>query len=112
MLLSFSAVMPHRIPEVRLAEPPIASIAVLGGSDHARLVPRRHSLAERCARLTFFFLRSFSSSQTSLSHWRNLELALLRGHRIKRRPALLHVLATTFRASDLALLVFRKCQDF
>jgi hypothetical protein len=54
--------MPVRIAEVCLAEPAITLFAILGGDNHARLIPGRNALAEYAARLTFFFAWSFSSA--------------------------------------------------
>src|SRR2546425_8379559 len=47
--------MPVRIPEVRLAEPAVTPFAILGGRNHARLIPERNALAEYRGRLTFLF---------------------------------------------------------
>jgi hypothetical protein len=52
--------MPVRIAEVHLAEPAITLFAILGGDNHARLIPGRNALAEYPARLTYFFAGSFS----------------------------------------------------
>jgi hypothetical protein len=54
--------MPICIAEVCLAEPAITPFAILGGDNHARLIPGRNALAEYSARLTFFFAWSFSSA--------------------------------------------------
>jgi hypothetical protein len=54
--------MPVRIAEVCLAEPTITPFAILGGDNHARLIPERNDLAEYAAPLTFFFAWSFSSA--------------------------------------------------
>src|SRR5712664_4836663 len=54
--------MPVRIAEVCLAEPAITPFAMLGGDNHARLIPRRNALAEYPARLSFFFAWSYSSA--------------------------------------------------
>jgi hypothetical protein len=54
--------MPIRITEVFLAKPAITSFAILGGDNHARLIPGRNALAEYPARLAFFFAWSFSSA--------------------------------------------------
>src|SRR6266446_4713021 len=61
-LLFRCAGMPVRIAEVCLAEPAITPFAILGGDNHARLVPGRNALAEYPARLIFFFACSFSSA--------------------------------------------------
>jgi hypothetical protein len=45
-----------------LAEPAITPFAILGGDNHARLIPGRNALAEYPARLTFFFAWSVSSA--------------------------------------------------
>jgi len=100
---SLCAGMPVRIAEVRLAEPAITPFAILAGDNHARLIPRRKSLAEYRARLTFFFAWSFSSADV-MPRGSTL-LALLRGHCIEGCPALLYVLAFALRASYLTLLV-------
>ncbi len=54
--------MPVGIPEVCLAEPAITPFAILGGDNHARLIPGRNALAEYPARLIFSFAWSFSSA--------------------------------------------------
>src|SRR5438105_6492531 len=54
--------MPVRIAEVCLAEPAITPFAILGGDNHARLIPGRNALAEYPARLIFSFAWSFSSA--------------------------------------------------
>ncbi len=61
-LLFLCAGMPVRIAEVALAEPAITPFAILGGDNHARLIPGRNALAEYPARLTFFFAWSFPSA--------------------------------------------------
>jgi len=61
-LLFLCAVMPVRIAEVCLAEPAITPFAILGGDNHARLIPRRNALAEYSARLTFSFGWNFSNA--------------------------------------------------
>jgi hypothetical protein len=43
------------------AEPAITPFAILGGDNHARLIPGRNALAEYPARLAFFLAWSFSS---------------------------------------------------
>jgi hypothetical protein len=50
-LLFLCAGMPVRIAEVCLAEPAITAFAILGGDNHARLIPGRNALAEYPARL-------------------------------------------------------------
>src|SRR5712664_642620 len=80
--------MPVRIAEVCLAEPAITPFAILGGDNHARLIPGRNALTEYPARLTFFFAWSFSSadvipeaqltSSSSRSPHRKLPTAALR----------------------------------
>ena len=47
--------MPVRIPEVCLAEPAVTQFAILGGRNHARLIPERNAWAEYRGRLTFLF---------------------------------------------------------
>jgi hypothetical protein len=54
--------MPVRIAEVCLAEPATTAFAILGGNNHARLIPGGNPLAEYSARLTLFFAWSFRSS--------------------------------------------------
>jgi len=61
-LFFLCAGMPVRIAEVCLAEPAITPFAILGGDNHARLIPGRNALAEYAARLTFFFAWRFSSA--------------------------------------------------
>jgi hypothetical protein len=58
--------MPVRIAEVCLAEPAITPFAILGGDNHARLIPGRNALAEYAARLTFFFGWNFSNADVIL----------------------------------------------
>src|SRR5437879_8259951 len=64
--------MPVGIPEVCLAEPAITPFAILGGDNHARLIPGRNALAEYPARITLFFAWSFSCAdvipEAQLSH--------------------------------------------
>src|SRR5438445_4168185 len=38
--------MPVRIPEMRLAEPAVTPFAILGGRNHARLIPERNAWAD------------------------------------------------------------------
>jgi hypothetical protein len=54
--------MPVRIAEVCLAKPAFTPFAILGGDNHARLIPGRNALAEYPARLIFFFAWSYSSA--------------------------------------------------
>src|SRR5712664_3536373 len=88
-LLFRCAGMPVRIAEVCLAEPAITPFAILGGDNHARLIPGRNALAEYPARLTFFLAWSFSradvmipeaqlTSSSSRSPHRRLPTAALR----------------------------------
>src|SRR6266446_4145040 len=54
--------MPVWIAEGCLAEPAITPFAILGGDNHARLIPGGNALTEYPARLTFFLAWSFSSA--------------------------------------------------
>src|SRR5262250_2376292 len=47
--------MPARIPGVCWAEPAVTRFALLGGMNHARLIPERNALAEYRGRLSFLF---------------------------------------------------------
>ena len=93
-----------------LAEPATTLLAVLGGRNHARLIPERNALAEYRARLTLFLAWSFSSADV-IAETQTL-LTLLRGDRVEGCPPLLNVPAFAVRTDDPALLVLRKCQDF
>ena len=93
-----------------LAEPATTLLAVLGGRNHARLIPERNALAEYRARLTLFLPRRFSSADV-IAETQTL-LTLLRGDRVEGCPPLLNVPAFAVRTDDPALLVLRKCQDF
>src|SRR6266436_2039878 len=87
-LLFLCAGMPVRIAEVCLAKPAITPFAILGGDNHARLIPGRNALAEYPARLIFFLAWSFSgadvipeaqlTSSSSRSPHRRLPTAALR----------------------------------
>src|SRR5712664_3450947 len=110
-LLFLCAGMPVRIAEVYLAKPAITPFAILGGDDHARLIPGRNALTEYSARLTFCFAWTFSSADVIPEAQASL-LTLLRGHRIEGCPPLLYVLAFAVGADNLALLMLRDCQDF
>jgi len=46
--------MPVRIPEASLAEPAVTQFAIVGGRNHARLIPERNAWAEYRG-LTFLF---------------------------------------------------------
>jgi len=93
-----------------LAEPATTLLAVLGGRNHARLIPERNALAEYRARLTLFLPRRFSSADV-IAETQTL-LTLLRGDRVEGGPPLLNVPAFAVGTDDPALLVLRKCQDF
>src|SRR6266436_405922 len=80
-LLFLCAGMPVRIAEVCLAEPAITPFAILGGDNHARLIPGRNALAEYPARLTFFLPRSFSSEWIADTAERKFRVLRRRGRR-------------------------------
>ena len=109
-LLLLNAGVPVRIAEMCLAEPATTLLAVLGGRNHARLIPERNALAEYRARLTFFLPWCFWSADV-IAETQTL-LTLLRGDRVEGCPPLLNVLAFAVWTDDPALLVLRKCQDF
>ena len=92
-----------------LAEPATTLLAVLGGRNHARLIPERNALAEYRARLTFFLPWRFWSADVIEAQ---TLLTLLRGDRVEGCPPLLNVPAFAVWTDDPALLVLRKCQDF
>ena len=95
---------------MRLAEPATTLLAVLGGRNHARLIPERNALAEYRARLALFLPWRFWSADVIVET--QTLLTLLRGDRVEGCPPLLNVLAFAVRTGDPALLVLRKCQDF
>jgi hypothetical protein len=88
-----------------LAEPATTLLAVLGGRNHARLIPERNALAE------YRFLAWRFSSADVIAETQTL-LTLLRGHHVEGCPPLLNVLAFAVRTDDPAVLVLRKCQGF
>ena len=93
-----------------LAEPATTLLAVLGGRNHARLIPERNALAEYRARLTLFLAWRFSGADV-IAETQTL-LTLLRGHRVEGCPPLLNVLAFAVRTDNSAFPILRKCQDF
>src|SRR5215831_6511347 len=109
-LCILNAGVPVRIAKMRLAEPATTLLAVLGGRNHARLIPERNALAEYRARLTLFLAWRFLSADV-IAETQTL-LTLLRGDRVKGCPPLLNVPAFAVRTDDPALLILRKCQDF